>query len=358
MTLIEDNRIETPLFSICIPQYNRTSFLLKELDSFREQTFKSFEVCISDDCSTDGRTGELLDYLHGSGMSFRYCRPEKNGRYDKNLRASMNLARGRYCLLMGNDDSLASPGVLQHLSEQLAHYEWPEIVITNYLELDIGVEFRRIQASGMRGSGPLAAAGNYRNFAFVGGILLDRALAQKHTTDKWDGSEMYQMFIGTRIIAEGGRLFGLAEIMVGKNVHVPGEEIDAYWKMPVVQNCPIQERRLPLCQYGRVAYDAVSPFLSSDQRSRVACCIFKQFYQFTYPPWIVEIRRVQSWRYALGVALGMRPKNSLKDVPVNLLTSVYLRGLFTVVTLAGFLVPISLFNSLRPRLHALAKAWK
>ena len=314
MTLIEENRLDFPLFSICIPQYNRTSFLLRELDSFREQTFRNFEVCISDDCSNDGRTGELLDYLRGSEMSFRYCQPDKNGRYDKNLRASLNLARGRYCLLMGNDDSLASPQTLQRLSEQVAEHNWPEIVITNYRELDTGKEYRRIQAIGMRGLGPLVAASNYRNFAFVGGILIDRALAHKHVTDKWDGSEMYQMFIGTRIIAEGGRLLGLADIVVGKNVQVVGEEVDAYWKNAVIQNCPIQERRLPLCQYGRVAYDAVSPFLASGQRSFVARHIFKQFYQFTYPPWIVEYRRVQSWRYALGVALGMRPKNSLKDV--------------------------------------------
>ena len=189
MTLIEENRLDFPLFSICIPQYNRTSFLLRELDSFREQTFRNFEVCISDDCSNDGRTGELLDYLRGSEMSFRYCQPDKNGRYDKNLRASLNLARGRYCLLMGNDDSLASPQVLQRLSEQLAEQGWPEIVITNYRDLETGIEYRRIQAKGMRGSGPLIAASNYRNFAFVGGILIDRALAHKHATDKWDGSE-------------------------------------------------------------------------------------------------------------------------------------------------------------------------
>ena len=143
MKVIEANLLDEPLFSICIPQYNRTSFLLRELDSFREQTFTSFEVCISDDCSTDGRAGELLDYLRGSRMSFRYCLPDKNGRYDKNMRASMNLARGRYCLLMGNDDILASPQVLQDLSGRSREYQWPEIVITNYRELDTGAEFRK-----------------------------------------------------------------------------------------------------------------------------------------------------------------------------------------------------------------------
>jgi hypothetical protein len=41
-----------------------------------------------------------------------------------------------------------------------------------------------------------------------------------------------------------------------------------------------------------------------------------------------------------------------------LLTSLYLRSLFTAVTLAGLIVPIRWFESLRPRLHALAKAFK
>ena len=48
-------------------------------------------------------------------------RQERNQRYsDGNLRASIALAQGRYCWLMGNDDALASPDVLYDLHAALS----------------------------------------------------------------------------------------------------------------------------------------------------------------------------------------------------------------------------------------------
>lgn len=37
--------------SICIPQYNRIAFLLKNLEYIAKQTYSNIEVVISDDCS-------------------------------------------------------------------------------------------------------------------------------------------------------------------------------------------------------------------------------------------------------------------------------------------------------------------
>jgi len=74
-----------------------------------------------------------------------------------------------------------------------------------------------------QGSGAETAALNFRNFAFVSGILLARELAQKHATEKWDGSEMYQTFLATRIIAEGGRLLGVADAIAAKSIQIPGK---------------------------------------------------------------------------------------------------------------------------------------
>ena len=41
----------------------------------------------------------------------------------------------------------------------------------------------------------------FRHFSFVSGVVLDGPAARKMATDKWDGSEMYQMFLGCRMIA-------------------------------------------------------------------------------------------------------------------------------------------------------------
>src|SRR5689334_7436997 len=84
---VERTTGRVPLFSICIPQYNRTSFLLVLLESLRAQTWRDFEICISDGGSTDGRQGEIEEWLHNCGAEFRWWRSETRLLYDPNLRS-------------------------------------------------------------------------------------------------------------------------------------------------------------------------------------------------------------------------------------------------------------------------------
>src|SRR5437870_4951825 len=86
-----------PFFSICIPQFNRTPFLIAACEVLAKQCFHDFEVCISDDCSTDGRTSELLAFLESSNLQYTFKVQERNARYDGNLRSAIGLAQGRYC---------------------------------------------------------------------------------------------------------------------------------------------------------------------------------------------------------------------------------------------------------------------
>ena len=60
--------VDVPLFSVCIPQFNRTRRLLLALDVLQRQTFRDFEVCISDDVSNDGMAGQLREFLDASTL--------------------------------------------------------------------------------------------------------------------------------------------------------------------------------------------------------------------------------------------------------------------------------------------------
>ena len=343
------------IFSICIPQYNRTSFLLKAMKSFQLQTFRSFEVCVSDGGSTDGRWEELVTWLKHSGLEFRFCRHDRNLRYDANLRASIDLARGRYCLLMGNDDELATPQTLQFLHDQIVSQPDPGVVITNYLEIPSGSIVRRMRRQGNLGFGPEVASANFRNYSFVSGVLLDRAAALRHRTEAWDGSEMYQMYLGTRIVAEGRSLLSLAEVAVRKDVQVVGEEVDSYARRPLLKPCPVEPRPLPMNQIGMLVADALEPHLTRENRGRCVRRVFWQFLAYTYAYWIIQYRRVQSWRYSLGICLAMAPDRILPRTKVNFGTTLFIRVVYGIVTLAGLLTPIRVFDSLRPWLYALAK---
>ncbi len=123
----------------------------------------------------------------------------------------------------------------------------------------------------------------------------------------------------------------------------------------MLKPCPIIERKLPLYRYGQVAYDAIAEPAPAALRETIARMIFSQMLCFTYPPWLVEYRRVQSWKFALGVALGMRPHNLMGSYRFNLLTRTLVSVLYTTVTAIGLLIPSRLFQVVRPALYKLAK---
>ncbi len=360
VTLFERSRVDDPVFSVCIPQFNRTSFLIRSLERFAEQTFQSLEICISDGASTDGRYEEIVEMLEGSNLSYRFRRSEKNLQYDPNLRAALALASGRYCLLFGNDDMLATVDELRFLHDKLAAHDFPEVAITNFASQKTGACDRRIRASGILGAGPKAATAHFRDFSFVSGVLLARDGVNRHETDRWDGSEMYQTYLGTRILAEGGRLLGIEEIVVAKDLVIQGLDAGGHYaSRPKVSERWVRERPLPLNLYAQVAIDAILPSARNEaEQDRIMRRVCKQVLLFTYPPWLVEYRRVQSWRFAAGVALGMRPRRLLGPFRPGFGTRLYLTVLFALVTVAGLFVPAALYRQLRTRLYSFAKNFR
>lgn len=343
-------------FSVCIPQYNRTSFLVEALKALSSQTFKDFEVCISDDASNDDRHEELQAFLEASGLKYTYVRQQRSLRYDGNLRASIGLARGRYCLLHGNDDCLKGDDVLAKLYQAIAQHDYPVAVIPNFEDWQSGAVTRRIRCSGLQGSGPEVAVAHYRNVAFVTGVILDTSKAHELTTEKWDGSEMYQMYLMARMVAGGGQLLTLEESLVRKDIRIPGEDVDSYAKKPRLNPCLIEERKPPFVQIGRLVADAIEPSLVQGNRDKILRKLIAQLYLFTYPFWIFEYRRVQSWRYALGICLGIRPRNVFGGLPVSWFSGLQLRLLYAVACTAGLLIPITLFDRAKPALYRLAKS--
>lgn len=352
---VERRAPRTPFFSICVPQYNRTSFLIAACQSLAAQTFTDFEVCISDDCSTDGRVHELTRFLSDSTLSFAYRRQPANVRYDANLRTAIALASGRYAFLLGNDDALASTSVLARLHDLLCATD-ASVVITNYSDFSSGHVFRRVTRTGVIGSGASVAMSAFRNFSFVSGVVLRTTSAQQLETARWDGSEMYQMYLGTRMVATGSALLYVDEVMVRKDIAIAGETIDSYAARPRLEHCPIVERRLPLADIGRLAADAVEPAQEPRVHRKSVERIFRQLYSFTFPFWIVEYRRVQTWRYAVGVCLGLRPRNSLAGLNLSWSARLRLSLLYWTTGTLALLVPRRLVAAVQHRLYRTAKA--
>lgn len=99
----------TILFSIIIPTYNRSAFIVKTIDSFLQQSYPHFELIIVDDGGNDN-TGEVINKIQDERV--KYVRKE-NGERGAARNFGARLANGEYINYFDSDDLAYS----NHLAE-------------------------------------------------------------------------------------------------------------------------------------------------------------------------------------------------------------------------------------------------
>ena len=93
------------LISVCIPQYNRSKYLLVVLEPIRIQDHRDVEVIISDDCSTDDSLVAIPKYIAGvqdsTHVRFKYIRHRKISAYDGNSQSGVRCGTRRVLICLG-----------------------------------------------------------------------------------------------------------------------------------------------------------------------------------------------------------------------------------------------------------------
>lgn len=96
-----------PILSICIPTYNRASYLKDTLNSVvlqkRFQDTNDVEIVVSDNCSDDNTRDVVAQYIASYGSKVKYFRNDKNV---KDLNFELALSRGEGDFLRLNNDTL------------------------------------------------------------------------------------------------------------------------------------------------------------------------------------------------------------------------------------------------------------
>lgn len=117
---------EEKILSICIPTYNRVRYLeISLLSIFKQMTpelLDEVELLISDNNSQDETPKLVADYID-KGFIFRYVRNETNIGASKNFLQCMKMAKGKYILLLGDDDILL-PDAIDTLVRALKKNDW------------------------------------------------------------------------------------------------------------------------------------------------------------------------------------------------------------------------------------------
>lgn len=94
-----------PRVSICVPTYNSALYLRQSLDSILSQSYKDFEVIVSDNASTDETVSILDEYAALYGI--KVYRNEKNIGAIANFNRLVELAGGEYTAIYHSDDIYA-----------------------------------------------------------------------------------------------------------------------------------------------------------------------------------------------------------------------------------------------------------
>lgn len=98
----------SPLFSIVIPTYNTEEKYLRAcIDSILTQSFGNFELCIADDCSPNDNVREVLGDYEALDSRVKVVYRQENGHISKASNSAIEMATGRYIVLVDHDDMLA-----------------------------------------------------------------------------------------------------------------------------------------------------------------------------------------------------------------------------------------------------------
>lgn len=190
--------------SVCIPAYNRYTYLKPLLDSILSQDYQGLEIVICEDKSPQRKlirevVEKLIDISKIGKDKIKYFENEKNLGYDGNFRNLLNKASGDYCLFMGNDDILANGAIERILSVIKAHSDIAVISRAYQIFRDrpsnIQETIRHLPEDRLFTPGFEAIRFFYRRVGVLSGLVFKRDLANKVATDLFDGHLYYQMYI-------------------------------------------------------------------------------------------------------------------------------------------------------------------
>ncbi len=123
-----------PILTIAIPTFNRSPFLQLNLEQLSNEIklcpHDTIELLVSDNASID-ETEYIVESAQKLGMSINYIKNVTNIGSDANIAQCFNMARGRYVLILGDDDLLVD-GVLHSLLECLKNQQYGVVFLKSY----------------------------------------------------------------------------------------------------------------------------------------------------------------------------------------------------------------------------------
>lgn len=125
-----------PLISIVMPVYNTVAAELKEaIESVLAQSYPSWELCISDDASSEAHVREIVSRFSAEDNRIKSVFRSERGGISQNSNSALGLASGEYVCFLDHDDTLARHA-LAHICEALDRNPGAELIYSDEDKMD------------------------------------------------------------------------------------------------------------------------------------------------------------------------------------------------------------------------------
>jgi glycosyltransferase involved in cell wall biosynthesis len=200
-----------PRLSVCVPAYGRPEEYALLLKSIEEQTHYPHEVLVCEDGSPERdmlreMTAQFASRMQPLGLAVRFVENPTNLGYDGNLRRLIELATGTHVFFIGNDDFILPDGI--HIAQSFLAKNQVLAASRSFARFDrdprkpIGYSRQiAIDTSIVKSSHPAGIV--MRIGGFFGGLVFDRKWALQHSTQLYDGTLYYQIYLLLEAYCQG-----------------------------------------------------------------------------------------------------------------------------------------------------------
>lgn len=125
----------SPFVTVCLSVYNFEGTVIRALRSLIDQTYRNFEIVISDDCSSDRTVDVLVEFLrkYAGEVRIRLYRSRENGGVVRNRLRGMALGKGELFVQTDGDDFSMPDRLEKIVAAWNSFAEKPSIIATNAL---------------------------------------------------------------------------------------------------------------------------------------------------------------------------------------------------------------------------------
>jgi abequosyltransferase len=281
------------LITVCIPAYNRAKLLAPLLESIFSQAFDDFDVLICEDGSPEREAIAVVvrrfQQLYPGRI--QYEENPANLGYDGNIRRLTELASGRYCLFMGNDDLLCE-GALASIAASIAAHPECGVVVRSYASFEGDPAhhkqvFRYFPQEYVLPAGVQAVATAYRRSVVISGMVIHREAAIAVATTRFDGTLLYQLYLVGMILAKRAVVFSPQIVALRRDGTPPDFGNSAVERGKFVPQDQTPESSIHFMQ-GMLA---IAEYIENETKLKVFSTIRSDIGNYSYPIIAIQAQR-------------------------------------------------------------------